>query len=233
MQKTLIADLECLIVEKSHIEAEYQVVLFHGYGATCFDLYPFHEMLDHPKIKRWIFPDGFLKVPIGPHFSAHAWFPVDEAALEEALARGGHRDFSQIRPDGFDEAVAKAEACLAKLQIPTDKLILGGFSQGAMLATEIALRQETNIAALLILSGAFLDEKHWQHLAARHTQQAFFQCHGKSDPLLSPKEAFRLFEILKEKGFQGSLFSFSGGHEIPAEALRKIAEFIHEICSSD
>lgn len=38
------------------------VVMFHGYGASAFDLYPIHEVLVTDQKFNWVFPHGHLSV---------------------------------------------------------------------------------------------------------------------------------------------------------------------------
>src|SRR5437016_5271755 len=74
------------------------VVLFHGYGAGAYDLVPLHEIAAAPAGTRWIFPDGIEDAANG---MGRAWFPINEEALQNAMIRGTHVDFSQQEPQGL------------------------------------------------------------------------------------------------------------------------------------
>ena len=108
-------------------------------------------------------------------------------------------------------------------------MILGGFSQGAVVATEMALQAKKNIAGLMILSGTLINEKAWSSLCTSKKGLPFFQSHGKSDPLLPYKRAERLESILEKGGLVGSLNGFSGGHEIPPATLEQMRSFLNSI----
>lgn len=117
------------------------------------------------------------------------------------------------------------EHLIAELDIPLSKLFLGGFSQGAILATEIALNAVEKPAGLVILSGTLINEKNWNHLAHLRAGMPFFQSHGERDPLLPLERAKALEQLLQKGGLKGKLSTFPGGHEIPPKILGELKGF--------
>ncbi|MBX7148832.1 alpha/beta hydrolase fold domain-containing protein [bacterium] len=230
IQQGLMAGLEALVIE-GQAKGEV-IVFFHGYGADMHDLAPLGQVLKVPDQVTWVFPNGPLLVPIGPHMQGHAWFPIDEDALMKAMATGTHRDLSQITPPGFEDAYKVASKMISEMHVPPEKLILGGFSQGAMMATALALRMKENIKGLILLSGTLLSENEWTSLAKNHKDLSFFMSHGKSDPLLDFKAAQKLEKILQDGGLKGHLIAFDGEHEIPENVLRKLQEFLNHLFTS-
>lgn len=226
-QMEKIGPLEC--IRHGNPDASHAVVMFHGYGADAADLAPFASMMKLGDDIQWIFPNGIIEVPIGPGFYGRAWFSIDMAALEQAMMMGRHRDMSRARPEGLDHARAEAEACIKALNIPMERLVLGGFSQGAMLATDIALQQQQGPAGLLILSGTILDEDHWRALAKKRPSLPYYMSHGRQDPLLNPEDALRWHEYLQSVGWPGEFTLFGGGHEIPPAVQEKMAAFIRSV----
>jgi len=205
--------------------AEQTVVLFHGYGADASDLFPLVNYLNVQKKTRWIFPEGSIEVPAGPGFNGRAWFPIDMAELEKAMMTGTHRDFSRLRPPGLNEARDKAMGLLTDLD-STEKLFVGGFSQGAMLATDLMMMTDIEVDGLVVLSGILLDAEVWKSKAAAREGLPFFQSHGKNDPLLDYKQASDLFNLFRSSGWDGEMIPFNGGHEIPAPILDRLVQFI-------
>ncbi|MBI4375907.1 MAG: esterase, partial [Elusimicrobia bacterium] len=202
------------------------VMLLHGYGANDADLAPLALELGGVAKARWLFPNGPLRLD-GSGFS-RAWFPIDVEALERAQKEGGTVDFSRSEISGLDEAAAAVERFLGELNIPGDRLVIGGFSQGAMLATEIALRAAVPPKALLVLSGNLVAEKRWRELALKRRGLRFFQSHGIADPILGFQGALRLESLLRDCGLQGQLFKFEGGHGIPSDAIAQLRGFLSE-----
>ena len=231
MQRRKIASLDVLEVPAPSESVNGPVILLlHGYGASAHDLFPLHQELQSPPGTSWYFPNGPVKVPLGPNMYGRAWFPINIAALEEALAQGNFRDLSPIIPKGLPEAreqiIQTIEQIAEEKQIGYDKIIIGGFSQGAMLATDIVLRNTENFAKLLILSGTLLAQEEWSKLALSKKGLPFFQSHGKEDPLLPFAMAEELHSILSRAGCLGKLSSFTGGHEIPPIVLSQLESFL-------
>lgn len=205
------------------------IVLFHGYGASAYDLYPLHEVVPVPPGTNWIFPDGHLEIPIAPGANGKAWFPIDMEALQKAMMMGTFRDFSEITPPGLEEAREKALGMLSALGTPMEEIILGGFSQGAMLSTDITLRNEKNPKGLMILSGTLLNRDIWSDLLKKKGNLTFFQSHGRQDPVLGYQPAKDLNQLLRDAGMVGEFISFPGGHEIPYEVIDGMNRYIKNL----
>lgn len=205
------------------------VVLFHGFGADCTDLVSLGQMVQAPKGVRWIFPNGHQTVAISPHMEGRAWFPISLADLEKTMAAGTGVDLSAIAPPGLKKAKELASEMLHKLGVPSERLVLGGFSQGAMLATELALGSQKPPAGLVILSGTLVNAPVWERLALQRVGLRFFQSHGQGDPVLSVAMAERLERLLLQAGLKGSLTKFHGGHEIPPEVLIQMGAYLREV----
>ena len=68
--------------------------------------------------------------------------------------------------------------------LPMEKIIVGGFSQGSMLATDVALHLPHPVGGLIVWSGALINEPIWREQAQRQQQTTVVQTHGRTDPLL-------------------------------------------------
>lgn len=218
-----IGHLEC--VEVPGETSGPTVVLFHGYGADMMDLASLSQAVQAPKTTNWYFPNGHLSVPIGPHHEGRAWFPISLSELE----RGGNIDLSTVVPPGLKRARENALEFLQKLNVPSEKLVIGGFSQGAMLATEVMLHMEKPPAGLALLSSTLVNAESWATLAKKHPGYRFFQAHGARDQVLSFALAQKLEQVLKGAGWTGQLQRFEGGHEIPSEVLIQLGAFLRKV----
>lgn len=205
------------------------VVLLHGFGADANDLLPLHRALRVPDGTRWIVPDAPLSLGISPLFGGRAWFPIDQAAVERAAAAGTHRDLSGVSPNGLDDAREAVMRVLAELGTPLGNVVLAGFSQGAMVATEVALTLPVDVGGLVLWSGTLLHQDVWRERAGHHSGLPFFQSHGVYDPLLGVQMARRLHTLLTDAGLVGDLHEFVGHHEIPPGALRGAQELIGRV----
>jgi phospholipase/carboxylesterase len=100
-----------------------------------------------------------------------------------------------------------------------DKLVLGGFSQGAMLALDVALHRETPPSALLLMSCTLLAESEWGPRFGTLAGVPVVLSHGRNDMLLPFPIAELLRDRLREAGAIVDWHPFVGGHEIPAVVL--------------
>lgn len=229
-QRRRIAQLDTITIEGSPNGPI--VVLFHGFGADCTDLAPLAQYLHGPPGTTWIFPNGHLAVPLGGHYEGRAWFPISVSELEKSMASGQGADFSDVVPPGLKKARVLALEMIESLNVAPERLLLGGFSQGGMLATDLTLHMEKAPAGLAILSGTLVNSKQWQELATLHSGFQFFQSHGVRDPVLSLAMAERLESLLLNAGWKGQLQRFDGAHEIPHEVLHQLASYIRKAFSN-
>jgi len=207
------------------------VVCLHGFGANAFDLASLGRLLSLPVGTTWLFPQGPLKVSDGG-IAGYAWFPLDVEALDAAMRTGTYRDFSQMTPQGMKTAREQINGMLNTMNISMKKIILMGFSQGAMVATDVALRSSEMPLGLVILSGNLLNESLWAEKAKTKKGLKFFQSHGTNDALLSLEHARRLTKLLKDAGLEGDIHEFQGAHEIPQETIYKLNQFFKKIFSN-
>lgn len=222
--------LETLIVSPSGFDNQNPTVIFlHGYGANFRDLAPLTQYLAPTESVNFIFPNAPLKLGQAAN-GGRAWFLIDDQALEQAIATSTFRDLSVNLPAGLQKSHNKILEMINDLQL-NGPVILAGFSQGAMLASNIVLSENLEFKALVILSGALLDKNSWQEKAKKKSGQNYFQSHGTKDVLLSYDYAKELNQILEDNNWQGAFFGFDGGHEIPFPIIEKLADFIKQTFS--
>ena len=197
-------------------------VVMHGYGADMRDLAPLAPEIPVAGPVRWIFPDA----PEILDWGGRAWFPIDVAAFEEAQRTGRPRDLSLREPDGMAHARAEMQGFLAALNAPWDRLVLAGFSQGAMMAVDLAARAPERPAGVAILSGTLVDRRNLSALTPKKKGLPFFQSHGSVDPILGFQEARELEKLLLGAGWSGALRRFEGGHTIPPEVIAELAVWL-------
>lgn len=217
-----IAGIESLCVENP--SAETAVVFFHGYGANMQDLFPLWEMWDNGKF-NWYFPNGVLPLPMG-HYEGRAWFSIDMEALDRAIRSGEFRNMAGTTPPEFDATLMQQEQFLAEVSRKHKKLIIGGFSQGAMCASHLALNSNIKLDGLVLLSGNLLAEDRFPKAAK---SVPFYQSHGTRDPILPITGAKLLEQKLKALNFQGNLHVFEGGHEIPMKVINEVKNFLDKL----
>jgi phospholipase/carboxylesterase len=203
------------------------VVLMHGFGARGDYLVPLWRAVDAPPATRWAFPEAPIVVQAAP-VEARAWWRVDIDEMTRALHSGEFEDHAAHFLSGLSEARAKLVAMLGELRarLAPSKVVLGGFSQGAMLATSVALRTDAELAGLAILSTTGIEDG---PPAADRTSLPVFQSHGESDPLLPFNRAGKLRESLSKHGMRVTWCAFAGGHEVSNDVMRKLGSWLKQV----
>jgi phospholipase/carboxylesterase len=110
-------------------------------------------------------------------------------------------------------------------------VVLGGFSQGAMVSCDVALRSDFRLAGLVLLSGTLVAASEWAGQMAARKGMHVFQSHGREDPLLPFSLAERLRDELRGAGLDVQWVPFTGGHGIPPTVLEELGEFLGNVLS--
>lgn len=119
------------------------VVLIHGYGSNGADLISLASMMQPS------FPDAAFVAPDAPsqlpHMAAaHQWWPIETFSMAE-------------RATGAAAAAPRLDAFISEelesAGLSADRLLLVGFSQGAMMALHVGLRRPDAAAGIVGISG--------------------------------------------------------------------------------
>lgn len=206
------------------------LVLLHGYGSAPQEWLPFTQTIRVSTHTRFVFPEapGVTVPPDGPE-GGRAWWRLDLASYR----RRGESipDLSDAHPAGLDQAAGTMRILLREVRrrLNSDDAILGGFSQGAMIAADIAFRTDEPLAALVILSGTLVDEQAWVAGMPRRKNLPVFIAHGRSDPVLKFDVAARLEQHMRRSGLQVTWVPFDGGHELPVKVVTALNGFLARI----
>ena len=209
------------------------VLLMHGYGAPGTDLVPLWRELAVPHAVRFVFPEA----PLELGFGGRAWWPIDMVRLQERFdADGAQRLMAEV-PPGIDEARSAVLGLLAALEqdhgAKPEQTIIGGFSQGAMLATDIVLRSTRPFGGLAILSGTVISRPEWLPLMPARRGLRVLQSHGRADQVLPFAAAEQLRDALVAAGIPVEFIPFNGGHGIPGSVLDGLTRLIQGVCAPE
>jgi phospholipase/carboxylesterase len=204
------------------------VVLLHGFGAPGDDLASLHRVLRAAPGTRWVFPEGPLSLASLGMPGGRAWWMIDIARFQQARSPEEVESRMAEVPSGLAAAreavIAMLDALDAKLH--PSKVVLGGFSQGAMLAIDVALRTERPLAGLVAMSGALIAASEWKAIAPKRAGTAVVQSHGTRDAILPFMAGERLRDALKGAGLSHTWVQFAGGHEIPGQVVDAVGSFL-------
>ena len=199
-------DLLSVTVPPAAGEPQGALVLMHGRGADEHDLGPLLDALDRERRLLGLFPRGPLALPPG---GAH-WYAVRQV---------GYPD-----PATFTATLALAagwlDAVLAEHRIAPDRLVLGGFSQGAVMAYALGLGAgRPRPAAIVAMSGFVPRVEGFELDLAGRAGLPVSITHGTNDPVISVQWARDARDRLENAGLAVSYREDPVDHQITPAAL--------------
>lgn len=233
-----IAGLRCLTVDArpANVPPQRVAVFCHGYGATGDDLASLAPALleEEPALEpyKFVFPEAPLTLEALGMPEGRAWWHLDLYRLQSLAARGDLNHLRSHVPDGLLEARTALTGCLEALSaehsIPLTDFVLGGFSQGAMLATDVSLHLPQRLAGLVIWSGTLIAEKEWQQQLSIVAPRPVLISHGRFDPILPFAGSELLRDMFTAAKFPVEYLPFSGQHQLTDHVLTRTANLLRE-----
>lgn len=202
-------------VRKPRSPAAGLLVLFHGRGADENDLFPLLELIDPVGRLLGVTPRAPLSLPPG---GAH-WYVVREIGYPDRAT--------------FDAAYAAASSWLDELAsssgIGPERTVLGGFSQGAVMAYALGLGAgRPRPAGLLALSGFLPTVEGFElDLESKPAPRTAIG-HGSYDPIIAPEWGRRAARALAEAGFDTRFRESPLPHAIDPGFLREASPWLLE-----
>lgn len=203
------------------------IVLLHGYGADAHDLAGLQGFLDPDHSCDWFFPNGIYPVD---GIAGRCWFQL---SVGRWLEQTQSQDFGPIYesiPEDFAPAHAAVLSFLTQLSVRYENIALGGFSQGAMLSTQLLPHLDPALFNRIVLfSGALINRSAWQDKIGvqQPGDRRILQSHGREDMVLPFKMGEDLRDALIPHHPNAHQFiPFSGGHEIPLPVLTATKDFL-------
>ena len=195
-------------------EARAGVVLLHGRGATA------RGILD---LAREIDVDGVAY--LAPGANRNTWYPQSFLAPVSANEPG--------RSSGL-QAIADAVSTLVDAGVPEERVVLGGFSQGACLATEFVARNPRRYGGAFALSGGLIGETiEVEDYAAGHEgamdgTPVFLGC-SDVDPHIPVERVHDTREVFEALGAEVTERIYEGmGHTVNVDELEHVKGIVAE-----
>lgn len=203
-------------------DATAAVVWLHGLGADGHDFEPIVPMLQCPHV-RFVFPHAPpLPVTINGGVMMPAWYDI--LSLDE---RDGRENADHIRASAV--RVVQLLERERERGVPTDRIVLAGFSQGAAMTLHVAPRLTYGIAGIMALSGyhALSDQFEAERTDANVKTPMFFG-HGSMDPVVMPawgRTAFDEFSGWSQGKVEWS--DYPMGHEVCPDEIADVRQWLH------
>lgn len=204
-----------------NVQPEWLIIMLHGVGQDGSDLLRFAPLLQN------VVPGAYVAAPHAPHRfdlgrTGRQWFSLQGLGSNTRL-----EGVQRVTPvvESF------IEARVAKTRVPERRIILCGFSQGAMIALYAGLRRRTPPVAILAHSGMVVEQS--LSLAADRTSPAVLLTHGGRDEVISPAQLHRAEGMLRAASVAAEAHLLPGlGHVINEEVIALAQDFLARTLSS-
>jgi phospholipase/carboxylesterase len=192
------------------------LVLFHGRGADEFDLYPLLDLLDPERRLLGVTPRGPFSFPPG---GAH-WYKLQQVGFPD-------RDTFYVT---YDQAGAWLDGLLEEHGFQHDQVVLGGFSQGAVIAYSFALgKGRPRPAALIALSG-FIPTVEGFELDLSEIPPVAIG-HGTYDPIIPAEFSRQARKLLEEAGASVLYREYPLSHAIDPAFLVEVRGWLARVAT--
>ena len=190
---------------------------------------------------------------VQPKSEGMGWWPLEPllGMLAHGVGLGGGGAAGSMmlqtlatRPAGMAEARrdgAKLVRDVVRRMAPEARrrgVVLAGFSQGAVMALDVALElacsddakdERVNVAAVVFLSGFPVDIPTWTERAKRTTSLNVLLAHGRRDPLVPLTAAQLTRDLLKEAGLANvRQVIHDGAHDVDVAAMNAVQDVLRE-----
>ncbi len=190
-------------------EPEGALVLFHGRGADEHDLFPLLDALDPERRLLGVTPRGPLSLPPG---GAH-WYRLGGIPTPD--------------PATFLPTFAQASAFLDALPMPIDRVVLGGFSQGAVMSYALGLGGgRPRPAAIMALSGFLPRVEGFTIDLDGLDGYPVAVAHGSLDPVISVEFGREAQTMLEDAGAAVIYRETPVPHTIDPAIVRDLRSFV-------
>ena len=163
---------------------------------------------------------------LAPAAAGNTWYPFSFLSPRERNEPGISSGLSVI------EGLVKQ--CLDR-GLPEKKIVIGGFSQGACLASEFCIRHPRRYGGLLAFSGGLIGPPgtQWDDVRADLSGMAVFMGCSDVDPHIPKERVLETEQVLARLGASVTRKLYPGmGHTINEDELREAQRILDDVMSS-
>jgi len=214
--------LPCIDIEPA-LPARSTVILLHGLGADGNDFVPMVPQLQLPAemAVRFLFPNApSIPITINGGYVMPAWYDITAINIDRKI------DAAQL--------IASAESIRQLVDreidrgIPSERIVLAGFSQGGAVAYQTALTYMQPLAGLLCMSSYFATRETITPNSANKNLPVFI-CHGTMDPMVPERMGREAQRELTARGYEVEYKSYPMEHAVCSQETRDISLWLRRV----
>lgn len=213
--------LPCVEIEPP-VPARCTVIWLHGLGADGHDFEPIVPLLGMPADVgvRFVFPNApKIPVTLNGGFVMPAWYDITD------LDAGNRQD-----EPGIQRSADSVRALIEREKqrgVPTERIVLAGFSQGGAIALHVALRHPEALAGVIALSTYLVDARELEsELSAANRSTPVFQAHGTYDPTVPMQRGEEARQRLEALGYELSWHAYPMQHEVCPQEIQELGTWL-------
>ncbi|MBS1902560.1 MAG: hypothetical protein JSS75_02540 [Bacteroidetes bacterium] len=190
------------------------LVLLHGRAARAETIFSVEGLLD-PR---------FHIISIGAPYESprgeFEWFlPYDYDHPLESFSEAHFRESEE-------RLTAQIRSMLGERGVTNDRLVIGGFSQGAAMSHILAMRGILKPRGILAMSGFF--PRPLESWTVPDAMPDYFISHGTNDQVLPVSESRYAYDFCTAHGLAAEFFEYSGRHKMTIPLLEKVSAWVNE-----
>jgi phospholipase/carboxylesterase len=199
------------------------VLWLHGLGADGHDFAPLVPHLRRPDL-RFVLPHAPMRpVTINGGYPMRAWYDITRMAPGP-----GREPEADVRDSAMLlEHLLEAEQEAA--EVPWDRVLVVGFSQGGAMALHLALRWPRRLAGVVALSTYLvLPEALGEERSPASDGMPGFFAHGTRDPTVAWDRGRAAFDLLSPT-MAAEWWDYRMGHEVCLDEVRDLHAFLARV----
>ena len=211
--KTIVVDPD-IIVENNDTNL---IIVLHGYGANMNDLVSLSENIGDGK-SIFVFPNAPFEFQLSYQLYGYAWiFPptMDSEEMPESMT------------ESIDKLMVAVDILIEDYNIKLPNVILGGFSQGAMMSASFGLIRPDIFKGIFMLSGMLLGESYLVSNIQSDNGQRVFVSHGEFDSLVPFSNLNKIVKFLESYGYSPEFHQYPMGHELSLQSINDLGKWIN------
>ena len=204
-----------LIPPRKQADAYPTLVLLHGRGDSAAGILPLAYEFER---------DDLLVISV-------------QAPLElGGVMAGGYEWYRLQPPKGLNEATLRAslaalaaflETVKASYPVDSERVVLLGFSQGAVMSLGAQALQPESVAGVIALSGYFPIEVESE--AGNLVGRPAFVAHGVHDEIIPVEAGRRTRDLLERHGVDLTYREYAMAHQVSAEEMADSRSWLNEV----
>jgi len=193
---------------------------------------------------------GAIKPKLSPQVG-QCKFVFPRAPVQRVSCNGGQKmtswfDMEDLplgaddKPPTYGCSLEQAEASAVQVRgildglreegIPSDRIVVGGFSQGGAMAMYTSLTYPHRLAACVAYSGILLGSDKLSDLATPEARSLpVLWCHGSEDDILEPSLQAVGAKALQALGLQVTTKQYRMGHSSAPQEFRDTSDFLNQV----